>query len=231
MSPTTRKLILAGLGIAAVIAAWLLLPVREWLIAFVAWVRDHGAGAAVVFAVVYVLAAVLLVPGTVLTLGAGFIYGPLWGSLLVVVASNAAALCAFGIARRFTRGWIADRVRGNRKFEALDRAIGDAGFKITLLVRLSPVFPYGLLNYALGLTGVDLRSYLLGTLVGMLPATVVVVYLGSLITNVADVGTLPSQSGAHAFYWVGLGVAVVAAVVTTLVARRALRAELAEARA
>ncbi|MDQ3340817.1 MAG: TVP38/TMEM64 family protein [Myxococcota bacterium] len=226
-----RRLAIGIAVVAALVVLWLLLPIREWVIAFVEWIRDRGPWAAAIFGITYVVGAVLLVPGSALTIGAGFIYGVVGGSIVVVLASNASALISFLVARRFGRHWVAKRVEGNKKFEALDRAISRAGFKITLLVRLSPIFPYSLLNYALGLTDVRLRQYVAGTALGMLPGTFVAVYAGSLLTSAADIGKLPSGAWSRVFYFGGFAVAVAALVATTLVARNALRRELQKARA
>ncbi len=212
-------------GVIAIVVAIVLSPARHWVTTFVDWVHDHGPSAAVLYVVVYVVAAMLMVPGSGLTVGAGFVYGVLWGTLLVIPASIAAALLSFAIARRFGREWIARRTRGNRKFEALDRAIGRTGFKITLLARLSPIFPYGLLNYALGITDVKFRDYALATAIGMLPGTILYVYLGSLVTTASDVGRRPAEGW---LYWTGGAIAVVVAVAVTWIARRALQRELAE---
>lgn len=130
----TARRVALGIALAALVVAIVVLPVRSWAIGFVAWVRAQGPAAAVLFAVTYVVAAVLLIPGSGLTLGAGFIYGVWWGAALVIPASIAAALIAFAIARRCARAAVARRIAGHRRFEAIDRAIGQAGWKITLLL-------------------------------------------------------------------------------------------------
>jgi uncharacterized membrane protein YdjX (TVP38/TMEM64 family) len=198
-------------------------PVRAWAIEFVEWVRALGPAAAVLYGVVYIVAAVLLIPGSALTLGAGFLYGAIWGSALVVPASIAASLLAFAISRRLARAWVARRIDGNRKFEALDRAIARSGFKITLLVRLSPIFPYGMLNYALGVTRVSFRDYAVASAIGMFPGTVLFVYFGSLVTTVSDLGSSPAGGW---LYWLGGAVTLASVVVITVIARRELRREL-----
>ncbi len=222
MSTPARKIAIGLALVAALVVIVVVLPARQWAIAFVEWVRVKGAAAAVVFAVTYIVAAVLLLPGSVLTLGAGYVYGAVWGTLIVVPASIAAALISFLTTRRVGRAWVANRAAGNQKFEALDRAIEHAGFKITLLVRLSPIFPFGVLNYALGLTTVTVRDYVLASALGMLPGTIAYVYLGSLVTSATDLG----HSSASWLYWVGGGLTVAASVAITLIARNALKREL-----
>jgi uncharacterized membrane protein YdjX (TVP38/TMEM64 family) len=221
---------LASAAVAAAVAAITLLPVGDWMQTLVEWIRGAGAAGVAVYAVAYVLAALFLVPGSILTLGAGFAYGPLFGTLLVSPVSVAAATLAFRLGRTTARGWIEKRVRRDPRFAAIDAAIEHQGLKIVLLLRLSPVFPFSLLNYALGLTGVRLRDYVLGSFLGMLPGTVLYVYLGSLVTTAAALGGGggPSGSGQRALYWGGLGATVIATVFVTRLARRALRSALDE---
>jgi uncharacterized membrane protein YdjX (TVP38/TMEM64 family) len=213
-------------ALVIVVAALVFLtPVRRWATDLVGWVNDKGSGAAVVYAVLYVVAAVLLLPGSALTLGAGFVYGVVWGTVIVFPAAMIASLVAFGIARRLAQEAVQRRVARHRRFAALDRAVGRAGFKITVLLRLSPVIPYGLLNFALGVTSVRFRDYAVATAVGMLPGTVMYVYLGSLVTSASELGHSPDRGW---LYWVGGAITVVAAIAVTLVGRRELRRELQE---
>ncbi len=225
MSSKVRTIAIGLAVVAVLVVIVVVLPARQWAIAFVEWIRGQGVAAAAIFALVYVVAAVLLLPGSVLTLGAGFVYGALWGTLIVVPASIAAALISFVITRRVGRDWVAKRVEGNKKFAALDRAVEHSGFKITLLVRLAPIFPFGVLNYTLGLTKVAFRDYALATALGMLPGTIAYVYLGSLATSATELG----HSSGGWLYWVGGGLTVAASVAITLVARAALKRELASA--
>ena len=168
-------LVLAAVAVAAVLR---FLPVNQWLLGFVAWIRGAGTAGMAVFLVAYVVACVLLLPGLVLTLGAGFAYGVAVGVPLVWVSANLGAAVAFLLGRTLARERIAARVAGNPRFAAIDRAVGREGFKIVLLTRLSPAFPFNLLNYAYGLTRVTFRDYVVGSLVGMIPGTAMYVYLG-----------------------------------------------------
>ncbi|MEO8841456.1 MAG: TVP38/TMEM64 family protein [Kofleriaceae bacterium] len=217
-----------AIGVALVVAVALaifVVPAKQWTISFVEWMHGQGALAILIFAVAYIVAAVLLIPGSVLTLGAGFVYGTVWGALLVMPAATLAAMIAFAIARRLGRNRVAARVQHNPKFAALDRAIGRSGFKITLLVRLSPIFPFGLLNYALGVTKIRFRDYFWATALGMLPGTIAYVYLGSLVTSATELG---SGSGRSWLYWLGGALTIVASIAITAIARQTLRRELAE---
>ena len=220
----STRLLLAGVGAAGLVVALWTLPVNRWLLGFVEWMRGAGTGGLLAFALAYVLATVLFLPGSILTLGAGFVYGVALGSPLVWVAANVGATLAFLLGRTIARQWIAARVAQNPRFAAIDRAVAEQGLKIVLLTRLSPVFPFNLLNYAFGLTRVRLRDYVLGSLVGMIPGTVMYVYLGSLITSLTELASGRRAGGAaqQLFYWAGLGVTVVVTVYVTRVARRAL---------
>ncbi len=211
--------------IAVLIAASIFWPVHEWMQSLIVWVKASGAWGVAAFAVIYIVAAVMLIPGSILTLGAGFLYGPFWGTLLVSPVSVAAAFVAFSLARGRLRPWVEKKIQGNARFDVVDKAVGEEGFKIVTLMRLSPIFPYVFLNYALGLTGVKATSFILASFIGMLPATFLYTYLGSLVTSVTELASAPGQGAADAqnyFIWIGFGVTVIVTAYVTYLARRAL---------
>lgn len=209
------------------LAIWTL-PVDAWLLGLVEWVRAAGVVGVGVYAGIYVVATLLLLPGSLLTVGAGFACGPLWGTLLVSPVSVLAASLAFALGRTVARDRVARRVSASPRFAAVDEAIGESGWKVVLLLRLSPLFPFNLLNYALGLTRVRLRDYVLGSFLGMLPGTVLYVYLGSLVTRASELLNGHSPSTAHqALYWLGLGATAAATVLLTRLSRRALHRNIA----
>src|SRR5262249_9908291 len=177
-----------------------------------------------VFVVACVVACILLLPGLILTLGAGFAYGIAVGVPLVWVAANLGAAVAFLLGRTLARERIAARVAGNARFAAIDRAVGREGLKIGLLTRLSPAVPFNLLHYAYGLTQVPFRDYVIGSLVGMIPGTAMYVYLGSLITSVSQLASGAPSGGAakQALTFLGFAATVAVTVVITRLARRAL---------
>lgn len=148
------------------------------------------------------------------------------GSVIVSVASTLGATVAFLVGRHLARGWISSKIEGNAKFKAIDEAIGREGWRIVGLTRLSPIFPFNLLNYAFGVTRVPLGQYVLASWVGMLPGTIMYVYLGSLAGSLATLGSgggsqerTPAQ---WALYAVGLLATVAVTVYVTRIARRAL---------
>src|SRR6266853_3300553 len=148
-------------------------------------IRGLGPLAPIAFVAIYILACVLFLPGSILTIGAGVIFGVVRGSIYVSIAATLGATAAFLVGRYFARDWIAKKLEGNAKFKAIDEAVGREGWKIVLLTRLSPVFPFNLLNYAYGLTRVRLRDYFFASWIGMIPGTILFVYIGSLSGDLA----------------------------------------------
>jgi uncharacterized membrane protein YdjX (TVP38/TMEM64 family) len=221
------KAIGAGLGVLVLFVAARLLPVADWLRDFNAWVKGLGPEGMVLYGLVYVIAAVLFVPGLVLTLGAGFAFGLLRGVIVVSLASTVAAALAFLIARHLARDRIEKLARKNEKFEAIDRAIGQKGWKIVALLRLSPLVPFSLSNYLYGLTAVKFVPYVLASWIAMLPATVLYVYLaaaGKAAAAAAVGGAEKATRSPWEYVLFGVGLAATAAVTVliTRVARREL---------
>src|SRR5260370_667149 len=194
--------------IAAAVAGLIVLsisePLREALGEFLGRFRGWAWGP-VVFAAVYALAC-LAIPGSLITLAAGSLFGVVVGTAVVSVASVTGASLAFWLGRTLARGLIEKRLAGNRRFRALDQAVAAGGFKIVLLTRLSPLFPFTLLNYAFGLTKVRFRDYVLASWIGMLPGTVMYVYLGSTVKELADVaaGSVEGGPARLVLFFVGL---------------------------
>ena len=188
------------------------------------WVDSLGAVGAIAFMVIYIVATVGFLPGSILTLGAGVVFGVIQGSIYVFIGATIGATCAFLVGRYFARDWISQKIAGNEKFTAIDRAVGKEGLKIVLLTRLSPIFPFNLLNYGLGVTGVSLKDYVVGS-VGMIPGTVMYVYLGSLAGSIATIGSAEQPTN-HTITWAIRIIGFIATVAVTLyvtkVARKAL---------
>ena len=223
-SPRGRRIFL-GLAVVILLAAAVFLPVTDWLPALVTWVRDLGALGVLAYAVVYILATVLMMPGSILTLAAGFMYGPVWGFLAVSPISVLAATISFLLGRTVAREAILRRVEANPRFAAIDAALGREGFELVALLRLSPAFPFALSNYLFGLTGVRTSHYVLGSWVGMLPGTFMYVYFGSLVGDVTQLagGATEGASGPRrVLLVVGLVATVAVTVYVTRLARRAL---------
>jgi uncharacterized membrane protein YdjX (TVP38/TMEM64 family) len=211
--------------ILALTAAVILLPVKDWLVAMLAWTQNLGVWGPVFVAAFYIVACILFLPGSVLTLGAGFIFKVFIGTITVSIGSTLGACAAFLVGRTIARDWISRKIIANEKFAAIDNAVGQQGFKIVLLTRLSPIFPFNLLNYAFGLTKVSFTKYALASWIGMLPGTVMYVYFGAGLRSLADVATGKVETGAagQIFFWFGLAVTIVVTVFVTHLARKALK--------
>jgi uncharacterized membrane protein YdjX (TVP38/TMEM64 family) len=139
------------------------LPFLQWMVDFIHWAKGMGAAGGALYAVVYIAGTALFFPGLPLTLGAGFLYGAIIGTLVVSPASVAGATLAFLIARYLARDWVTRRIKKYPQAAAMDRAIEKNGFKAVVLLRLQPVLPFNILNYALGLTSIRLRDYMLAS--------------------------------------------------------------------
>lgn len=225
----TRRIVLRGLLVAAALVL-LVLAGRHlggYVPRFAAWVDGLGLWGPVVFMLGYAVATVAFIPGSLLTLAAGAIFGLARGTAFVLVGATLGAAAAFLVGRYVARRAVERRLEGRPRFHAIDRAVGREGLKIVTLLRLSPVFPFNLLNYALGLTRVRFRDYLLACL-GMLPGTFLYVYYGKALGSLAAVaGGAEVERGWGR--WLVLGLGLVATVLVTLfitrIARRALTQE------
>jgi uncharacterized membrane protein YdjX (TVP38/TMEM64 family) len=182
-----------------------------------------GAWGPVLFVVLYVAATVLFLPGSILTLGAGVVFGLARGAIIVSISATLGATAAFLVGRYVARDWVAGKIEGNPRFKAIDEAVAREGWKIVGLTRLSPVFPFNLLNYAFGLTRVSLSHYVIASWIGMMPGTVMYVYLGSVAGTLAGAGGGTSRTPAEwTLYAVGLAATIGVTVYVTRLARRAL---------
>lgn len=192
--------------------------------AFAEWVEGLGAWGPVAFIAGYSIAVIAFVPGALLTLAGGAIFGLFEGALYVFVAAVLGSTGSFLVSRYVARNAVEQRLRANERFTAIDRAVGDQGLKIVFLLRLSPVFPFNLLNYGLGLTNVSLRDYVLAAF-GMIPGTFLYVYYGKLIGDVAALAggaQVDRGAGYYAVLGAGLLATIAVTVIVTRVARRAL---------
>lgn len=213
-----------GVGATAVglFASWRLLPAREWLESFSVWVASLGVLGGVLYALVYVAAALLFVPGIVLTIGAGVLFGLGWGMVIVSLASTTAAALAFLIARHVARRRVERLVMRDARFGAIDSAIAEKGWTIVALLRLSPLVPFSLSNYLYGLTSVPFLPYAAASWAGMLPGTLLYVYLGSAGR------TLGTGGAKTPWEWALLGAGLAATAAVTVLLTRIARRQLAK---
>ncbi|MDH3686107.1 MAG: TVP38/TMEM64 family protein [Myxococcales bacterium] len=211
---------LKWIAAAAVVVAVVLLgrELSGYIKPFQEWVASLGVLAPVVFVAGYGLAVVAFVPASALTLAAGAVFGLAKGTAYVFVAAVVGSAAAFLIARYVARAAIEKRVEADPRFSAIDRAVGSEGRKIAFLLRLSPAIPFNLLNYALGLTRISFRDYLIAS-VGMLPGTLLYVYSGTLVGEVAS----GVELGRGLLLGVGLVATAAVTIYVTVLARRALQ--------
>lgn len=225
------KLVVLIAVIAGLFVAFRFLPVNEYLTAFLEYVRALGAWGPVLLIVVYIIATVFMVPGSILSLGAGFVFGVVKGTIIISIASTLGAIAAFIAGRTLARGFVEQKAKENPSFGAIDRAVERSGFKIVLLTRLSPVFPFNLLNYLFSITNVRLRDYAIASWIGMLPGTVMYVYLGFAAKDLAQIasGNIEGGIGQKVLLGVGLVATIAVTIVITRIARNALKDKVPEA--
>ncbi|MEM1367474.1 MAG: TVP38/TMEM64 family protein [Cyanobacteria bacterium P01_H01_bin.15] len=205
--------------------------INDQLQSLLTWIDSLGPLGPAIFIGVYILSAVFLLSGAVLTLGAGVLFGVVKGSIITSIAATLGATAAFLVGRYIARGWVSKQIEKNPKFNAIDRAVAKEGWKIVGLTRLSPIFPFVFLNYAFGVTQVSLRDYFFASWIGMLPGTVMYVYIGSLAGNLATLSAGDAGGDTAGLQWilriVGFVATVAVTVYVTKIARKALDSEIA----
>ncbi len=139
-------------------------------------IRDRGIWAPLAYIVLYAVATVLFLPGSILVLAGGALFGPVWVAAYTLLGATAGATLAFLAARYVASGWVATKAGGRMK--QLIAGVEAEGWRFVAFVRLVPLFPFNLLNYALGLTRIRLLHYLLASAVCMAPGTIAYTYLG-----------------------------------------------------
>ena len=216
------KIVALVVAVAALFAAWRFLPVDDWLLALQDRVDGMGALGVLLYGVVYIVGVLLFIPGSVLTIGAGLLFGLLWGSILVSIAATVASALAFLIARHLMRSRMETLSRRNKHYAAIDAAIKEKGWKVVALLRLSPLVPYSLSNYLYGLTSVSFWPYVIASWAGMLPGTVLYVYLGA-----AGKAATGSKGPGE---WALLAAGLVATAAVTIMLTRTARRQLKQAR-
>ena len=222
-----NPLFLAVIALGLILVS-VFLPVRDWLTTGIIWINANHSVAWAIFILTYALAPIFLVPGTILTLAAGFAFGLPMGVLLVSVGSLLGAVNAFLIGRFFARDWVSRYLARTPTFNALDDATHDHGFLIVLLTRLSPLIPFNALNYILGLTKVGLKDYCLATWIGMLPATLAYTYAGSVTKDIFAITAGASQKSTanYVLLLIGLISTVVLVIFLAQKAKRILNEHL-----
>ncbi len=201
------------------VLAWFLLPVSAWTLALERWFRELGTLGILVFVAAYVVGTVVLAPGSAMSILGGIVFG-WWGVLLVLIAASLGTSLAFLVARYGARDTVARRLENRPTLKAIDKAVDEEGWKVVLLLRLSPLVPFGLQNYLFGLTSVGFWPYAAATLGGIVPGTLLYVSLGALGRGAAS-GNVGGLAG-----WSLLGVGVLATVAAAVLVGRKVREKL-----
>jgi uncharacterized membrane protein YdjX (TVP38/TMEM64 family) len=201
---------------------------QEFLQHTLQWINSLGAVGGIVFIGIYIIATLAFLPASILTLGAGVIFDVFWGSLYVFIGATLGATAAFLVGRYLAKGWVKEKISSHKKFATIDKAVSKKGLKIVLLTRLSPLFPFNLLNYALGITSVSFLDYFIAS-VGMIPGTIMYVYIGSLAGNIALIGS-ENQPNNIILHWViqiiGFIATIAVTVYVTKIAKKALEEDI-----
>jgi len=219
------RLWIAVLLAAGVLLAVRLLPIQAFLQTLLAEIEEAGAWGPLLLALAYIPATIFLVPGALLSLGAGFAFGVALGTATVSVGSTLGTTAAFLLGRTLLRGWVTGQLAERPRLKAVDGAVARQGFKIVLLIRLSPAFPYNLMGYVFGVTRVRFRDHMLASWLGMLPGTILYVTLGSGGRHLAEAAADGPHEGPG--HWIvfslGLLATLLGAAYVSRVARRAIR--------
>ena len=223
---SSRALKIVGIIAAVVVFYFLTRQLGGYIPELQAQIKDLGPLGPVVFIVSYVIGVLAFLPGAALTLTGGALFDLVEGTIYVFTAAVIGSGLAFLAARYLARSFIEEKLRDHPRFAALDAAVADQGLKIVFLLRLSPAFPFNFMNYALGLTRVSFRDYMLAS-IGMLPGPLVYVYYGKVAGDAAALaaGAAVDKDGA---YYVVLGLGLLATLGVTAIVTRLARKALAE---
>jgi uncharacterized membrane protein YdjX (TVP38/TMEM64 family) len=217
------KWIIIALMVAVLVVAYVYLPISEWLSAFQDWVQGFGALGWAIFIAVYALTSFALIPGSILTLGAGVAYG-LWAFPLVIAGAVLASALSFLAARYVFHDRVQEKIAQYPRFKAVNEAIRDEGWKVVLLLRLSPALPFSLQNWFLGLMPVGFWPAQIATLFGIMPGTLLYIWVASLGGEAAAGGS----ADASMIRYMVLGVGLLATLLVTIVVTRKAQQKLKE---
>ncbi|MGI8548042.1 MAG: TVP38/TMEM64 family protein [Gemmatimonadaceae bacterium] len=233
MKPSSLSTLLRWFG--AIIGLGLLLWAlghysKQYIVPFARWVHGLGPWGPIAFIGTYILADIVLIPATALTLVAGALFGFVAGSVYTFIGAMLGSLGAFFMGRYVVRPLIIKRLQGDDRFALVESAATQGGVRLVALVRLSPILPYTVLNYALGTTRISTRDYVIGT-IAILPGTLVYTYYGTVVANLTGL-TSGMHRGIALYLLVAAGVVATVAVIViiTRIAKRELGAMRGEMR-
>ena len=219
-----KTLLIIGVIIALALAAWQL-PLGTYIEQALSWVEAHETIAWIVFAILYIAAIVLILPASVFSLAAGYLFGLLQGWIIVVITATIGAMIAFIVGRSLLRTWVVKKAEKMKNFHSLDEAVSQKGLFIVFLTRLSPVFPFSLINYVYGITKISLRNFSLATFFGIMPGSLLYVYAGSTAKNLQEVlsGNVEFSGAQQYLLYGGLIATLIVTIVITRIASKALK--------
>ena len=198
---------------------WFLLPLREWIKALHSWLLGLGLWGVLIFTLILILVTFLPAPDWPLPIAAGYVYG-FWAFPLTYASIAFASMLAFLAARYLLRDKIRSLLIRRPKYRKLDRAVADDGWQVVVLMRLSPIVPFNLQNYALGVTAIPFLQYLTATLIGIAPGIAIYVYFGIFGKGLGN--------GPSVFDWVLFGLGVLATIALAILVIRKTKAKFAE---
>ena len=226
------KILISLTIIAALVAAWIFLPLGEWLRTAIEWIDQLGVVGVLAFSLVFIAVCLTPLPSQMLYLGAGVLYGWLWGGLLTTGLGLVVELCSLGIMHTRARGWIERRRDKHETLKALDQGISEHSFSILFLLRLSPLVPFGSVNYALALTKIPVWQRLVTNALGMLPNCLMFAYVGSMLSSAADLdGAEPPGPWKYVVLIVGVATVAGASLAAAWATKRALASRTSQATA
>ncbi len=180
---------------AALVVGGRSLPFADWLASFGAWIASLGPAGFVLYAAVYVAVTVLLLPAWLMTIAAGFLFGLVPGAAVVWPGATIGAAASFLIARYLARDRVARAAARDPRFAALDRAVGEKGWRIVFLLRMSAVVPFVLSNYVYGLTAIRFWPYVAASATGMIPLTLLYAGVGAAARQAGPAEGAPAGGG------------------------------------
>ena len=198
---------------------WLLLPLREWIEALQSWLLGLGLTGVLIFVLILIVVTFLPAPDWPLPIAAGYVYG-FWAFPLTYASIAFASVLAFLAARYLLRDKIQPLLNRRPKYRKLDRAVADDGWQVVVLMRLSPIVPFNLQNYALGVTAIPFMQYLTATLIGIAPGIAIYVYFGIFGKGLGN--------GPSFFDWVLFGLGVLATIALAILVIRKTKTKFAE---
>lgn len=232
MPAEKRRLAVAIVILFAAAVAFWSLPLGSWLELAGDWGRHNPAVGTLLYILVFAVTSVLLVPGSLIAMAGGYLFGFEIGSLLAIAGGAAGALAAFLNGRTLARDWALRRIQARPGLLAIDQAVGERSFLLVFLSRLSLLIPYNLLNYFYGVTAVRTLPYALASAIGLVPAMAFYTYVGTLAGEIDELltGELDSGLAGKAYLLSGLIAAVLVVVAVHRVATRALQSQIVKER-